>query len=450
MFSVSKDANPNYLAKIVQLGKPTKHENADKLLCWNINFNNVITDLSPKEGDIYVYFPVESCINKEYLSYSNSFSDSSLNSNPEKKSFFDSKGRVKAIKLRQVASEGYMIPINDLFNWQHIDVDLSKCEIGLEFDTFNGIKLCEKYVVQVKENKNSSPKERKSMNTLMQDILIERQLKFHVETSHFKNNLHKLNPEDTIVITNKLHGSSCILAQVLTKRRLSWLEKLAKKFGIKVPEEQYSYIYSSGKPRSLLPKGIEGLYKNTNQDFYSTDIWKRAFLDHKESILKGISIYSELVGYTEGRSYIQRGYEYGCYPGEYKMRVYRITYTNPDGNVVEFSWNQIKEYCKKYNLEHVDELYVGRVDNLNEILSPLKSSIDFYADDWRTKLYESLSDTFLEKKCPYCKDAWAEGIVISKYDRLDSFEPFKMKSFNFLLGETKQLDSNETNIEDEG
>lgn len=42
--------------------------------------------------------------------------------------------------------------------------------------------------------------------------------------------------------------------------------------------------------------------------------------------------------------------------------VYRITYTNVDGKVFEFSTQQVKEFCKKYSLHSVKELYYGRAE----------------------------------------------------------------------------------------
>ena len=70
---ISEKANPNYLAKVVKLNNIRKHENADRLQCVAIDGNNVITGLDAKDGALYVYFPLESAINKEFLSWGNSF-----------------------------------------------------------------------------------------------------------------------------------------------------------------------------------------------------------------------------------------------------------------------------------------------------------------------------------------------------------------------------------------
>ena len=82
--SVSKEANTNYLAKLVGLKNVQKHSNADKLQTVVIDFQTVITGMDAKDGDLYVYFPIECKINKDFLSITNSFRDKSLNTDQEK------------------------------------------------------------------------------------------------------------------------------------------------------------------------------------------------------------------------------------------------------------------------------------------------------------------------------------------------------------------------------
>jgi hypothetical protein len=78
MISISSPSN--YLAKVHVISSLRKHSNADRLQCTSIDGNNVITGLDAKVGDVYVYFPVECTISKEFLSATNSFRDGVLNS----------------------------------------------------------------------------------------------------------------------------------------------------------------------------------------------------------------------------------------------------------------------------------------------------------------------------------------------------------------------------------
>jgi hypothetical protein len=270
----------------------------------------------------------------------------------------------------------------------------------------------------------------------MADYLVDNQFRLHVETPHLLKNVHRLNPESKIVITQKVHGSSCILSKVLVKRPLKWYEKWAKRIGVLVVEKEYGFIWSSGKPKSGLPKGIDNMYKNKNQDFYSSDIWKKAFNDHKDCIESGISLYGELIGYTEGGGFIQKGYTYGCDPGQYKFQVYRITSTNVDGKVIELTWDQVKAYCTKYGLNTTETYFEGKVkDYFNG--NP--------EEHWNEELSKKLQTDFLEKMLP---DGFPDEGVVVRIEQGLSIEVFKLKSFNFLLEEGKQLDAGVVSIED--
>ena len=117
MLTTSKDANKNYLAKVVKLEGVTKHSNADRLQTVKIDFNTVITGMDAKDGDIYVYFPVESKINEMFLAETNSYSDKEMNIDSDKKGYFGRKGRVKATRLRGEKSMGYIVPIQTVVKW---------------------------------------------------------------------------------------------------------------------------------------------------------------------------------------------------------------------------------------------------------------------------------------------------------------------------------------------
>lgn len=149
--------------------------------------------------------------------------------------------------------------------------------------------------------------------------------------------------------------------------------------------------------------------------------------------------------------YIQKGYDYGCQPGQYKMVVYRITYTKPDGNVIEFTWDQIKDYCSKYELEHVREFYHGTLKHWM-----MENKPEF--PDFSTPGVENIGDAFfdelqtsynMEKKDPYCSSGvFSEGIIL-RIDGKSSFSAYKLKAKNFLNHETIELDSGVENIEDQ-
>lgn len=254
MFKISENANINFLAEVVRIEKLEKHPNADKLQIAVINYNRVITGLSAKEGDIYVYFPLESAIDKDYLSWSNSFEDKTMNYNPEEKGFFNKHGRVRAVKLRGELSEGYIVPASDLSSY--LKTIISEYDVGTQFDSFGDKLLVQKYVPYSKPNTHTGLGSGARPKNKIQDVLVDGQFNFYSATEHLKKNIHKFNLNDHIVITQKLHGSSFIGSHVLIKRKLTWYEKILKKLRVDIPETKYGYICSSGKPKSQLPKFV--------------------------------------------------------------------------------------------------------------------------------------------------------------------------------------------------
>jgi tRNA-binding EMAP/Myf-like protein len=427
MLSITEQSN--YLARVVRLENPKKHPNADRLQIWNINGYDVITDMSRKEGDICIYFPIECQIDSTILSKLNLYSDKELNEDKNIAGYVHKTGRVRAVKLRDIMSEGMILPadqisntINQYYNWKDV--------VNEEFDTIWGTTICKKYVPIVKEVRSGGGTGEKK-GPKINDILIPNQFNFHYSTSKLQDNIYKFeNEEDVIVITDKWHGTSFVASNVLTKRKLSWWEKTRKFMGAKIKTQEYSKMYSS---RTVI-KSIEGKYHTPEGGYYNSDIWGKVFGEIKDKLPKGYSIYGEIVGYV-GEKLIQKDYDYGCKPGEHKLLIYRITKTTFLGSVIECSWDEIKDFCKEHNLEHVPELFHGTVKDWK-----LK-----YADDGETFL-DALKGVYLEKDCFYCiKKVPAEGICIRNESEYRI--AYKLKSRAFLLKETAELDKGEEVVE---
>ena len=165
-----------------------------------------------------------------------------------------------------------------------------------------------------------------------------------------------------------------------------------------------------------------------------------------------MTMYYEIVGYLPTGSYIQKDYDYGCitlkdgetYTPEkhFKVRIYRITLTNVDGKVHEFSAREVQQYCSTHGLIPVKELYYGYARDLYD-LNP--------SSHWHTDFIESLANDkqrfYMECNSPSCLNQVPhEGIVI-KSENMRS-EAFKLKSYAFLNKEGAELDKGIVNIED--
>jgi tRNA-binding EMAP/Myf-like protein len=427
MFSITTESN--YLAQIVQLEEPKKHPNADRLQIWNVRGYEVITDMSRKSGDVCIYFPPECQINKDILSKLNLFSDKELNTDQQQVGYVHKSGRVRAIALRGIISEGMILPASQVFStiFNNIAwIDWIK-HLGTSFDTIDNKVICQKYIPIIKEVRSGGQGKGPRLNT----ILIPGQFNFHYNTSKLQDNIWRFdNMSDLIVISSKWHGTSAVFSNLLTKKKLSIWQKILNFFGQQIPTEEYSKMYAS---RTVL-KSIENKFNVPNGGYYNSDIWGKVFEEIKHVLFPGYTVYGEIVGYV-GDKLIQKDYDYGCKPGEHKFLIYIITETDKSGNTIEFSWDDIKDFCKEHNLQHVPQLFYG---NQHDWYEQHKSLGDGILDELKLQ--------YLEKDCTYCVNKVpAEGICIR--NESGNKIAYKLKSKRFLAKESKELDSGEEVVE---
>lgn len=444
MLTTRKEANPNYLAKVVRLKGVRKHENADRLQCVDIDFQTVVTGMDAKDGDIYVYFPVESKINSDFLSKTNSFRDYRLNSNykdADKKrqdylkldenkkartvGFFEENARVKAMKLRGEKSMGYIVPVRvvqDYFG----DFDEGRF-INVEFDTINDILAVEKY--EVKKRTQGLVKQGKKPKI---SRIIDGQVHLHKDTEQLERNAWKISPFHNIAITYKTHGTSWWVSNVKVKKKLNWKQKIAKFFGVDVVDTEFDYVYGSRK----VVKNADLGDPKAKDHFYGYDLWEDIKDQVKEHIPKGFTLYGEALGYTKNGTMIQKGFDYGCAPGEMKLEIYRITQTNDDGFVTELSHGQITEFCNKAGLIQSKEFHYGKA-------YWILPEVDANDPKWTEKFIAKLRADYNEKNCHMCVNEVPEEGIVLRVDDLFEFVAFKLKSFRFLEWESKSLDEGE-------
>ena len=472
----SKKANINYLAKIVNIKEFSPHPKptVERLKCATVDGFTILVGIDSKPG-LYVYFPAGCKINPEFLRYNNLFRHTELNANPDKSGMFDENGRVKAIKLQGVISEGFLLPVLMLHNF--ITTVTNKeipIEEGTEFDAVIGgdkeFWITKKYVVH--ENTHSStlsskPKKKvKGINRVLDD-----QFRFHYDTIIIKKCPYVITPDSLIHISTKVHGTSGISAYVQCKipipkrdKVIAWIwnniinkcfvnpfNKLIEKptYGFTLNERIYDYLYAS---RTVIKNSIYN--PNVTPGFYGFDIWEEADKIVRPKLEKGMTAYYEIIGYLPGNKYIQKNYDYGyvpdtseIYPYQYErnfgIRIYRLTYTNIDGKVFEFSPRQVQIWSKEHDLIPVTELYYGKASDLYPDIK--------HDENFSENFIERLSNDknfYMELDSPDCNNKVPnEGVVI----KIDNMKPaaFKLKCFKFLNKEQQALDKGESNIEDE-
>lgn len=456
-FIKSKNANVNYLAKIVELKSFHNHPNPEvtRLKCAAVDGYNIIVGIDYQPGK-FVYFPSGCTINPQFLSYANLYRHTDKNANPEKSGMFEDNGRVKSIKLRGTVSEGFLLPFEILLEWISsetlLDICMDDFEVNTEFDTFehNGkiFWINKKYVVSCQ---NGTPKDSPVRNAKSINRVIEKYFPEHYETVKIQKCPEVLEPESLIQLTSKWHGTSLRSGYVLVKKRLTFLDKICNLLEGKSWNEDrlvYDYLYGSRRV-------VKNKYYNTKVSggYYGVDLYKDAHEILKPCLQKGMMIFAEIVGFKPNGGFIQGPWDYGCVPpkeGEaythnvhFKVLVYRITMTNVDGYVHEFSAREVQQYCEKFGLTPVIEFYYGYAKDLY-------SDIE-YSEDWGKKFIERLADDkrfYMEMNSPDCNNPVPHEGVVIKIENGHSFAA-KLKCFNFINKEEKMLDAGESNIEDE-
>ena len=433
----SKNFNENYLAKVVdiQMFRPHSNPTVTKLKCCNIDGYNIITGINEQPG-LYIYFPSGCTINPSLLSYASLYRDSTKNADDSKKGFFEANGRCKTINLKEEYSEGFLLPAEVFSNWIVDSVNKEiKLIAGTEFDAVsngtNSFWVNKKYVVpssskQGGTNPNSKTTKQKSLKRL--NKVIDEQFNFHYSTTLIKKCPFVLSPDQLISITEKVHGTSAISAYVLCKQELNWKQKIAKWL---TGEEfnKYDYLWSS---RSV----IKNKYYNKDVDggYYDVDLWGIAHKIVQPTLSKGLTVYYEIIGYLPNGGYIQKDYDYGCerpdgtsyiYDKHYKIRVYRVTMTNVDGVVHEYSAKEVTDWCEKVGLIPVTTLYYGYSGHLY----PIDNN-----EHWSENFINALANDkkfYMEELSPSCNNKVPhEGIVIKKEDMIG--HAWKLKCFKFV------------------
>lgn len=469
IISKSEKFKQEYCCTVVQIGPVIPIEGSDflgKTLIEGISI--VVRKDEVKEGDILFYAANETRLNKDFLSINNQFDLSSrdLNANASEVNklmeegktdeakkligFFNKTGRVRMIRLKGTPSYGFLFSKTCMEKYcpKIKEVDLN-AHIGEDFDTVNGNLFIKAYIPEVKNAPRQpglrSNKQNKKLKRF--DRLIEGEFVFHYDTSPLNKNITRLNPDDKVVISSKLHGTSFITSFIPCNRKLSYWEKVKKFLGFKVQTTEYDNIYSSRKV-------IKNQYLCDNTaGYYETDVWGEANKIISPMLDKGMTVYAEIVGYQPGTAlYIQKNYDYGCNEGEFRIMPYRITTElNPGGKKYEWDVSEVCEWTLKMQKDHPEQatrmiplqiFYHGTLKNLYPDLNP--------ANHWHENLLARLASDknfYMEQNEPLCKNKVPhEGIVI-RIDNDPINEAFKLKCNKFFEHEAKAIDKGEVDIE---
>lgn len=482
-FKISENANPNYLCTICKVGEMLPIEGADKLAKTVINGYDIVVPKTMNEGDIVLYFPVESCICEKFLSANNlyEFSEATRNANftdvdsiiksaetsgddleikhsmeiaKSMCGFFNKHGRVRIIKLRGQYSQGFVCTVDAAIKYNSDLADVNwDLLVGTQFNYIGDEEFCWKYIPAVnvsthqgKSDNRAWKKRTKRLNRF--NRIIAEQFAFHYDTKMLAEHFREFSPEDEVTISVKVHGTSTIMANILCNRKLSWWEKIKKFFGFKVIEREYGNVYSS---RSV----IKNQYINPGaQSYYSTDVWGVVNEVFSPYIEDGYTVYGEIVGYVPGSDkMIQKNHDYGCERGCWKFMPYRITETDEYGNKTEFDLMKVDEWTRNLVTDNPE-----LADNILFLEIPFHGKLmDLYPDidvsqHWHQNVLARMKTDkehfLMEEDEPMCKNKVPrEGIVIRKVGDIHA-RAWKLKTLRHYGKEAEAHDKGEVDIEE--
>lgn len=408
----------NNTAIIVKINNIEKHPNADKLQLVRLFGTQVITGLDTKLNDLMIYFDSNLRLSKEYLSNNNLYRHSELNVDTTQIGYFDDSGKVKAIKLRGEFSDGMLMPLSSLSFTGTLKSDLIQ---GFEFNDYNNLKICEKYVVIKNINTQGKQKNKTQKKVLEIPMFVQ-----HLDTEQFFKNQHKIPANTICYIMEKTHGTSGRIGNVLvdvTPER-HWFKRLLLKI-IGIRSYQYKYIHGS---RRVVLNGSQD-----NKHAYHDRTIREVVMKQVQGMLdKGMQIYFEIYGHEPSGKEIQKGFSYGCAPRSFDVKLYRVTMNNEDGKVVDYSLDYVINKANElgFKAPHVFSRFF--YDGSEESMKQLEKEVIHYAQG------QSVMD----------KNTLREGVIVQFINANGNWDYLKYKSDAFRALESSNYDKNITDQED--
>lgn len=384
-----------YKALVCRIESIKKHPNADRLqLCTVAGGYQVITDLTPKVGDLGIYFPVDGQVSEEFAKANNLLEiKDPVTGKKIGGGFMDHKRRIRALNLRGIKSMGLWLP-HSCLNYLDIVKSANKDEVfldaGSQFSEIDGHPICNKYYTAATLRAQTQGASKGNKGDYKNYDCFKR----HIDTEQFIRFFKEIPIGSFITATLKLHGTSAVTGYVMVNHSLSWWKRAINFIRPGVFKER-EYKHLIGTRNVVLADGKQdGFYKGDQFRFNAANLFK-------DRLHKGETVYYEIVGYdSNGRPLMSThnteilkkdyksvsrfnkefAYSYGCTKGTQKIYVYRITMCNEDGIAYDLSFEQVKERCKELGLEAVPELckfvYNGNVEETLQKVAPWLSDDD--------------------------------------------------------------------------
>lgn len=426
---------------VVKVKNVRPHPNADRLQIATFFTNDVCIGINVPIGELGIYFPSDLQLSEEYCEYNNLVRKKDDAGNNIGGYMDPNKRNVKAIRLRGEPSDGIYMALSSL---EFTGADLNEFKEGDTITVVNGHEICKKYIPK-KSNKVSIPQ---GNRVRKKKVPIAPLFKEHADTEQLAYNLSAFRPGDQIEITLKMHGTSQrtgYLPKIVGYKK-TLIDRILRREGIPL----YDWGYVSGTRRVVLD--------DYNGGFYGDNSFREEHSKMFEGKLqKGETVYYEVVGFQSSGQPImgacsnkklsdkefikQYGEEtvfsYGCAPDgkpaskcqegekpQSDMYIYRMTMTNEDGYIVEYSPEYIRYRCEQMNIKAVPVLSKFFIPNEKELTLSGQTAGEYV---------QKIAQTFLDTNPdPIGKTHIKEGIVVRIVNR-PKFCAYKDKVFEFKI-----------------
>lgn len=444
-----------YCGYVTTLKNVRQHPNASKMKLAECFGNTVCVGLDAAEGEIVIYFPVDGQLSVEYCAKNDLVRRKDENGNPAGGYLDPDKRNVKAIKLRGEKSDGLTMPLSSIV---YTGINLDEINVGDTITVVNGHEICQKYIPRTNARINHPSSGNK---TRKHQISVAPLFAEHADTEQLAYNLGAFKPGDEIEITLKMHGTSQRTGYLPTLqgyKKTLW-EKITRKEGTPV----YGWGGVSGTRRVVLEDYAGGFYGSNEFREQHSKVF-----DGK--LMKGETVYYEVVGFTttgqpimstasnkklNDKEFIKQYgdetvFSYGCKSfndfDEYldtgiarpqsDIYVYRITMTNEDGFVVEYTPDFMRYRCEQMGVKTVPVLWKGVIPE------SLKTE-DFFTDDegnfqdWfyaenAGEWIKNIAEQYYDGPDPIGKTHIREGVVVRIINR-PKFCAYKHKNHTFKV-----------------
>ena len=430
-----------YNAYVTRIKNLRKHPNADRLQLGECFGNTVCVSLEYADNQLGLYLPCDGQLSVEFAEANNLLRKKDDAGNNCGGYMDPNKRNVTAIRLRGEKSDGLFLPLTCLESFG----DVGTLKEGDVINTFNGHEICCKYIPRRNHRQghvsdgNRTRKKKVDVAPLFAE---------HADTEQLAYNLGAFKPGDEIEITLKMHGTSQRTGYlpVFKGYKRTFKDWLLRRDGKPI----YDWGYVSGTRRTVLDNYDGGYYG-------SNEFREQHSKTFEGKLWKGETVYYEVVGFTHtgapimaegnneklGKDFVKQYgkttvFSYGCdsvggidhdgvpYGPESDIYVYRMTMTNEDGAVVEYTPDFMRYRCEQMGVKTVPVMWKGVIPAHTGDAAAIR--LGQGAGAW----IKEKAEQYYDGPDPIGKTHVREGVVVRILNR-PKFTAFKHKNHSFKM-----------------